>query len=73
MKWVSVKDELPNDNQIVIAFNNTKYFNAHILILGFAGGMFREIDKNADIDMSTRYRQITHWRKLPKPPKEYCF
>jgi hypothetical protein len=56
-KWISVKDELPEDGEYVLGY----YYNG-CDIFQFNGGFFL-INLN-------RNRDITHWQPLPNPPKQ---
>jgi hypothetical protein len=61
MKWISVKERLPEDDgEYIVA---TKY--GHIFIFDWLMGRFFAEDRNGLV-----YEEITHWMPLPKPPKE---
>lgn len=69
MKWISVKDQLPEDDAIVIAFDaefdtvlelryNTSYFKHKGFWLYENGGEYEY-----------EYKEVTHWMPLPEKPK----
>ena len=63
MRWVSVKDELPNVNQYVIIYDGTSvkdfyYFNN-----------LKEFRSFYEEDgIQPKNENVTHWMPLPKPP-----
>ena len=70
-KWISVEDELPNEEQLV-------------LLLCKNGAMFVGYEKYNSYEQEPRWRiktalnstkllnkgRVTHWMPLPEPPKE---
>ena len=56
-KWISVKDELPENEVSVLVF-----IEGQIEIDAY--------DKDGWIDHYYDVRQITHWQTLPAPPKQ---
>ena len=65
-KWISVKDELPDENEIVLAYNvatgtNTAVYNENRGTNGFTllhWGM----------SCGNWFPHITHWQRLPDSP-----
>lgn len=82
MKWISVKDRLPNKDMSVLAYNT----GISIYSWGFQRHKYIDIEfwHNKDKmfclcvqDWTTGFfrkvrhvNKITHWMPLPKPPKE---
>lgn len=68
MKWISVKDRLPSENEIVLLYapgtRSTKG-QFHIGRWGPSEGMWMSQDGHAE---STR-NWFTHWMPLPEPPE----
>ena len=61
MEWISVKDKLPDDNERVIAYRpNEADVSAYKYCVIWGWG----------VKMSMKHRGISHWMKLPEPPKE---
>lgn len=65
MEWISVKDRLPENWQLVIMYQKlSKYDNTLDIAIGsYANGKFH-------ILWPEERRNPTHWMPLPKPPKE---
>lgn len=66
-KWISVKDQLPKDIEVVLVWSNTSlqptvayYFQGDWLYHSINNGQFW-LSKEPHI-------QITHWMPLPEPP-----
>ena len=56
--WISVEDELPEQNRWVLTYNGS---SINLLMLASNGGWY---------DHSVaKHRNITHWMPLPAPPK----
>lgn len=67
-QWISVKDRLPDESEIILAVNNTLPYDQCIAQYGFfTGGKFYYdySINNEDIEIEN----ITHWMPLPEPPK----
>lgn len=58
MKWISVKDRLPNSVYVLCCYNNSLPF---IASYGVWGSYWTH--KGEQI-------HVTHWMPLPEPPKE---
>lgn len=56
-EWISVKDRLPEKEGYYLGYTRDKYFRQ----AKFQGGVFHSDDYDG---------QITHYQKLPNPPKE---
>lgn len=61
MKWISVKDKLPNKKQEVICFDGKEVFS---------GVEYSEKYGFTWIDLGYTPNDITHWMPLPDPPKQ---
>ena len=58
MKWISVKDRLPKQYELVLVFNRNNFY------LAIREGIeFYEYKEEYSIS-------VTHWMPLPEPPKE---
>ena len=77
MKWIDVKDVLPDNTDEVLIFNGTDIFQAYLSNGYWKGSlnvtnnmndgyvMDRTICKQGD-----NFDFITHWMPLPEPPTE---
>jgi Protein of unknown function (DUF551) len=65
-KWISVKDKLPEPDEVVLALNG------HIRFCRFVNGRFQRETENSGNDriITFYWNDITHWQPLPLPPKE---
>jgi hypothetical protein len=61
MKWISVKDRLPNPCTQVIAFSTNGY---GVESLYFDG------DREFYYEATDTQRKPSHWMPLPEPPKQ---
>ena len=60
-EWISVDDRLPDDNDRVIAFRpNEPEISAYKYCVMWGWS----------VKASLKHRGITHWCKMPQPPKE---
>lgn len=64
MKWISVKEKLPNKNRRVLFYSKNK-----IIVLGFFSDDGWTEESSEGI-CKLNYRNVTHWMPLPNPPKE---
>lgn len=86
MKWISVKNELPKSDQIVLIRRNDNslfvakfddYTNSLESVRDFYlaninfGDLPRYCLGYADV-YGTGYGNITHWMPLPNPPEDKC-
>jgi hypothetical protein len=67
MKWISVKDSLPEFNKHVLVYCRIfgTYIGSHVFIGEFAGKKYG----NWNDGKSTGVLPPTHWMPLPEPPK----
>lgn len=64
MNWISVKDRLPDNHFLIIAFD--KNYGVHPCFYGKDGfGKFKFF-----YDETTILHNVTHWMPLPDAPKE---
>lgn len=69
MKWISVNERLPENNQPVLCFDNERkmffciYDNQEFYYLN------QVVDVNI-IEPNTREKYITHWMPLPPKPDD---
>lgn len=71
MKWISVKDELPDFNDRVLVYNEQKRMDG--INHDYRVAEIRSISKDGALWYITnnfRTTQITHWMPLPETPKE---
>lgn len=64
-RWISVKDRLPDVIGSYIVFFNDEFFRGQQSM----GWMFFNSKKEWCMD-NRKYKFITHWMPLPKPPKK---
>ena len=67
MKWISVKERLPDDNgrmqKFIVQTDQVTVSNGILMA-------FYDADKKAFIP-ETKHDNITHWMELPEPADEY--
>ncbi len=63
MKWISVKDKLPNELSIILVYG--KVYDDDFEI----GWAFYNT-KDQYCGTNYYYKDVTHWMDLPKPPKD---
>ena len=66
--WISINDKLPEDNQIVLAFNN---YDDKIHYCIYERDMFYRYIETTKLDkvvISVCYKLVTHWQPLPEIP-----
>lgn len=72
MKWISVEDRLPEDDEgQVLAIVNGKHGNINF-VNGIVMAEYFNSDKEWILEMFPEIRNpnVTHWQPLPEPPKE---
>ena len=63
MEWISVKDQLPEENKMVLTANNWGWDTLNLMAYS---------DKNWYFEYGNNYdpqEGITHWMPLQKPPE----
>jgi len=61
-KWINIKDKLPNDNQeCLVAVECAPPYGYELATYDYI--------KKEFISWGTINRNVTHWMRLPKPPK----
>ena len=69
MKWISINDELPNDNKDCLSImKDGTIFMSRCIDKFYWKFYFSDNGLQAD---QTREKEITHWMPLPKPPIYY--
>lgn len=75
MKWISIKDRLPDNKQMCICYNDCPHVNYRVLVLQYQnGGIEVYPDKWVELNIQNEtsghdnswYVSITHWMPLPK-------
>lgn len=69
--WVSVDNRLPTEDDYTPIYGN--YDGAVLWYNGLEIGMgwyYNSTDEWADLDDHKPFPEVTHWRRLPEPPKE---
>lgn len=63
MKWISVKDEMPNDERSFLVY--CVYHACKECDVAYLGDDDRFLDEKYNTPLP-----VTHWMSLPEPPKE---
>jgi len=63
MKWISVKERLPEHGECVMVYGD-KMVGSYYLLATFYEGLFIDLD-----EPELKQETITHWIPLPDPPK----
>ena len=64
MEWISVKDKLPNQNELVLCYSSSEGVISDSLYSKIGSEIWFNGNKES-------YRNdITHWMPLPEPPKQ---
>tara|TARA_R110002126_G_scaffold275764_2_gene421179 strand:+ start:871 stop:1065 length:195 start_codon:yes stop_codon:yes gene_type:complete len=63
MKWISVKERLPeSDKQVLIHTNFGDTYTCRLPVI---------LSKNARISTKElKHENVTHWMEIPEPPKQ---
>ncbi len=83
MKWISVKDRLPEDKQVVLVYSMNTYSVTFEKLVKPAIFEIRHFHKEGEGEFGRywdsfrgdritafNWTHITHWMPLPEPPKE---
>jgi hypothetical protein len=70
MKWISVKDKLPEDGSSIlcIIYSNNRFWIP--FTTEFNDGVFWSNDLDNDRGIDPYSHLVSHWMYLPKPPKK---
>ena len=68
MKWISVKDRLPEKDNEVLVFYKEKFVTVGEYT-GWDSDKWRVLNGFGIIEGTDYTNDITHWRTKPKPPK----
>jgi len=66
MEWISVKDRLPEDISLVLAFGENYHDAVFFAYSNKVDWFDPDIVHNSKIDKG----DVTHWMPLPEPPKQ---
>lgn len=69
MKWISVKDKLPEDGShilVIINKNNTFFIP---FVCQIENGLFHSPDDDEILFKPNWNERVSHWMPLPEPPK----
>ena len=79
MKWISIKDRLPDNEDEEYLCVSAKFGGrddyweySYIIILGYENGKWLD-DDNREHNNNADYHWITHWMPLPEYPKKEDF
>ena len=66
VKWISVKERLPEDNERVLV-----YHDDGMIRFGINKGGFADVVSSLYLKHNHRtcFSKVTHWMPLPEPPK----
>lgn len=74
VKWISVKDRLPENHKLVLCYAQSTTGEGNSYFLGaVAHGEFWFLKVNDDIryvSYPVLHWVVTHWQPLPEPPKD---
>lgn len=62
-EWISIKDELPQEDFMVIAASDDDVFATHFRCGFVDGDYWFDIERQRGIE-------VTHWMPLPEPPQQ---
>jgi hypothetical protein len=70
MKWISVKERLPEEDQQVLVYSE----DYPMEVMWFRNNKFNEYYEDLDIkkDYNFEIEEVTHWMPIPEPPKDQC-
>ncbi len=66
LKWISVEDRLPDEGDIILAWNRTVQ-ECRVRILGEDEDWYSEY-RHSTMNLKSEKENITHWMSLPEPP-----
>lgn len=69
MKWISVKEGLPQEGITVFVYSK-EYSNDDPVLAYFEDGEWIDIDFEESPDFAIIKDPVTHWMPLPEPPKD---
>jgi len=71
MKWISVKDELPNGEEFVLVSCEHGVTMAEYTTFKNGNDMWFAVTRIGSYEDSQNAEKVTHWMPLPKPPIHY--
>lgn len=69
MKWVSVKDRLPDSEERVLTITVYKQNRKDVPQIFYYLNNYSFVLKRWEYPEDQCYEKITHWQPLPEPPK----
>ena len=66
VKWISVKERLPDKGNDVLTYETSKYVGVERIAIDRLG----EGEKHPIWMYTTGWFEVTHWMPLPEPPEE---
>lgn len=66
MEWISVKDNLPEENVYVMTCDEDNYVQPGLILFG----TWREYDYDDYYGHEELITEVTHWMPFPDPPKK---
>ena len=67
-EWISVKDRLPDDDELVLVYTKDGVTSVCSLVIANAFANLKNLKVWED-NNGYYVSDVTHWQKLPNPPK----
>lgn len=68
-EWISVKDRLPDDDELVLVYTKDNVMSVCPLVIANAFANLKNLKVWED-NNGYYVSDVTHWMPLPEPPKE---
>lgn len=65
MKWIKIEEQEPPQDSIILTYGDPSNYGVGITICSHSDGIFRYWESEKE-----NKHTITHWKNLPKVPKE---